>query len=203
MLKKNGYYCFINETKTCSLSILNGGALKRLDKTDVSYYFDHMDEVISYIEKPLEQYTNAQKTISDEIRKLGGTGTIHSCIIDIDFNNHVYLNPIDSKITGYYATDIINKYIYPSIPMLLKERCPDLYTKYLEQKDNNLNNPLTPTMKKNLELEIAPTIYLNTDIYKASREIKKMQKLKNNILSVWYDNPNTNKSVLHKSELLN
>ena len=29
--------------------------------------------------------------------------------------------------------------------------------------------------------------YLETDIYKASREIKKMQKLNSNVLTTWYD----------------
>lgn len=34
---------------------------------------------------------------------------------------------------------------------------------------------------------IPTQIYLDTDIYKASREIKKMQKLNSNILSTWYE----------------
>ena len=34
---------------------------------------------------------------------------------------------------------------------------------------------------------ISAQIYLDTDIYKASREIKKMQKLNSNILSTWYE----------------
>ena len=32
-----------------------------------------------------------------------------------------------------------------------------------------------------------PQEYLETDIYKASREIKKMQKLNSNVLTTWYD----------------
>lgn len=45
MLKKNGYYCFIHESKTGSLSMLNGGALKGLNVKDVNYYYDNMDDV--------------------------------------------------------------------------------------------------------------------------------------------------------------
>ena len=36
------------------------------------------------------------------------------------------------------------------------------------------------------------SVYLDTDIYKASREIKKMQKLSSNILTSWYED------TLHK-----
>ena len=41
--------------------------------------------------------------------------------------------------------------------------------------------------KQQANIEILPQIYLDTDIYKASREIKKMQKLSSNILSSWYE----------------
>jgi hypothetical protein len=32
-----------------------------------------------------------------------------------------------------------------------------------------------------------PQEYLKTDIYKVSREIKKMQKLNSNVLTTWYN----------------
>ena len=38
---------------------------------------------------------------------------------------------------------------------------------------------------KKEELDRISDIYLDTDIYKTSREIKKMQKLSSNILSIW------------------
>ena len=37
------------------------------------------------------------------------------------------------------------------------------------------------------EIALLPQEYLETDIYKASREIKKMQKLNSNVLTTWYD----------------
>ena len=55
MLKKNGYYCFIHESKTGSLSMLNGGALKGLNVKDVNYYYDNMDSMIASIETPLKK----------------------------------------------------------------------------------------------------------------------------------------------------
>ena len=68
MLKKNGYYCFIHEAKSGSLTNLNGGALKRLEEKDINYYYAHMDEIISYIEKPFDKYMSIQQSISEEIK---------------------------------------------------------------------------------------------------------------------------------------
>ena len=123
MLKKQGYYCFIHKSINGKFAIMNGGAIKNLNIRDIQYYYDNMDAVISLIKKPLNKYTKIQECIAKEIMKIGGCGYIHGCIIDIDFFNHVYVNPIDLKVTGYWASDIINKIIYPDIPSLLKDKC--------------------------------------------------------------------------------
>ncbi len=188
MLKKNGYYCFIHKAKSGSLTILNGGALKRLEEKDIHYYYAHMDEVISYIRKPLDKYMSIQQSISEEIRKLGGAGTIHGCIIDIDWYNHIFVNPVDLTITGYWALNIIDKFVYPDVPALLEAKCPVIYGNYLKLIKEDKKNPLVFVKKKKGELEVLPQRYLRTDIYKVSGEIKKLQKLTSNILSSWYEN---------------
>lgn len=188
MLKKTGYYCFIHEDKDCRLSILNGGALRRLNCSDIYYYYDNMDLVISIIKDPLSKYTAYQKQISEAIRKLGGEGTIHGCIVDIDFYSHIFINPINGTITGYWASDIINKLIYPTIPALLEARCPELFLRYQQmlsgEKQSNLPSLLDQGKS---ELALKPVPYLDTEIYRVSRQIKKMQKLDSNILSTWPD----------------
>jgi predicted MPP superfamily phosphohydrolase len=188
MLKKNGYYCFIHESKKGVLSILNGVTLKRLDEKNINYYFLHMDEVISYIRGPLDKYMEVMKRVSEEIRRIGGYGTIHGCIVDIDWYNHIYVNPVDLTITGYWALNIVDKIVYPNVPELLKVRCPEIYANYLKLIGEDKENVLMPVKVKN-EVGFLPEEYLSTDIYKASREIKKMQKLESNILSSWYENP--------------
>lgn len=187
MLKKNGYYCFIHKAKTGSLSMLNGGSLKKLDKKDINYYYDNMDSVIAFIETPLRKYTAYQERIADKIRRIGGSGYIHGCIIDIDFYNHVYVNPVDMTVRGYWAYDIVDKVVYPTVQALLKKECPELYANYLKLIEVEESNPLVVKQIED-EVELLPQEYLETDIYKASREIKKMQKLNSNVLTVWYDN---------------
>ncbi|MCQ2424668.1 MAG: metallophosphoesterase [Lachnospiraceae bacterium] len=183
MLKKRGYYCFLVQTKKGVLSILNGGSMKPLPGNSVQYFYDNMGSVIANINTPLMKYTEYQKVVADEIKKIGGDGTIHGCIVDIDKCNHIYVNPIDKKLTAYYAPkDIIDKTVYPSIVSLLEEQCPKLYQIYerlmlAEGQPNALIQQQNGSTK--------PTKYLSTDIYEASRVIKKMQKIHSNILSIW------------------
>lgn len=191
MLKKNGYYCFIHESRSGSLTILNGGAMKKLEIQDVQYYYDNMDAMISTIKTPLDKFTSFQKCIADMVKRIGGVGTIHGSIVDIDFYNHIYVNPVDLSITGYWASDIINKIVYPSIPALLEKNCPAIFGEYVKLLKGNSENPLA--LKQHTNVVILPQAYLDTDIYKASREIKKMQKLSSNILTSWYED------ILHKS----
>lgn len=181
MLKQNGYYCFMHESKS-SLTLLNGGAMKKLRYKDVYYYYERMPLMVAGISNPLKKYSELQNKVADVIKSIGGSGTIHGCIVDIDFCNHVYVNPIDLKITAYCARNIIDKVVYPSIQALLKDNCYEMYKKIsaLEKDKNWL------LIKKNEVVEL-PEIYLSTDIYTISREIKKMQKLNSNILTAWYE----------------
>lgn len=186
MLKKNGYYCFVHKSRKGSLTILNGGAMKKLKVQDIQYYYDNMDTMISTIKTPLDKFTTFQKCIADIVKRIGGTGTIHGSIIDIDFCNHIYVNPIDLSVTGYWASDLINKIVYPSVSDLLEKNCPAIFGEYVKFLKEHSKNPLT--LKQQTNVAILPQMYLDTDIYKASREIKKMQKLNSNILSSWYEN---------------
>lgn len=187
MLKKNGYYCFIHKSKSGRLCILNGGALKKLNKSNIEYYYDHMGDVIDYIKTPLDKYAHIQQKISDAIIRLGGSGNIHGCIVDVDFNNHIYVNPIDLSVTGYWASDMVNKIVYQNVPSLLKAQCPAIYENYLQLEKED-GQSITIFEQEKFDISVLPQEYKSTDIYAMSREIKKMQKLSSNILSIWYDN---------------
>lgn len=188
MLKKENYYCFIHKNKNNQLNIMNGGALKRLPEKDIEYYYSKMDTVISLLKDPFNKYTKYQETLAENIQKIGGSGMIHGCIVDIDFFNHVYVNPFDGSVTSYWASDMINKLVYPSIPALLEAQCPKLYLRYKKMIAGGEGNNLPVLAEtQSMPIQNSPQPYLNTDIYKASREIKKMQKLNSNILTVWPD----------------
>lgn len=191
MLKKNGYYTFILQYPSGKLTILNGGALKSLEHKDINYYFEKMDDVVSYIKSPLDKFTEYQKQISAGIKAIGGSGTIHGSIVDIDFLNHIYVNPLDFSITPYFASDVVWKVPFPDTPKLLQANRPDLYKNYLKQIEGH-SSAVMALQEYKTEIISVPQPYLDTDIYRASREIKKMQKLSSNILSVWIE-PTTKK----------
>lgn len=99
------------------------------------------------------------------------------------------MNPIDLTITGYWALNKTFKSVYSNVPALLAAECPTIYGNYLKLINEDKKNPLVPVGEKKNEIGALPQEYLSTDIYNASREIKKMQKLTSNILSSWYENP--------------
>lgn len=189
MLKKRGYYCFVLENNRGSYGILNGGSYtlnNQINRFGLKHSYEKMDEIIARIKTPLDQYTAIQKPIAQAVVRIGGSGTIHGCIVDIDFYNHIYVDPFDLTVTPYYATDIINKIMYPTIPSLLEAACPKLYGNYMHllngEQTKSLANLETTSQEK-------PQYNLDTRMYRASRVIKKMQKLNSHILSVWYDDP--------------
>lgn len=198
MLKKNGYYCFIYENKSGSLLILNGGSPRKLDRKNIQYYYDNMHLMISTLKSPLDEFTTYQEQIADKIKKIGGDGHIHGCIIDIDYNNHVYVNPIDGTITAYWASDIVHKTVYPTVPALLQQECPELYSQYMNLIASDDKNQLV--VRENTEVSLLPQEYLDTDIYNASREIKKMQRLSSNILVSWFEDLLPKKLLIEESK---
>ncbi|PGA45610.1 hypothetical protein, partial [Bacillus pseudomycoides] len=123
MLKNNNVYCFIFENqKTGKIYLLNGGTINNLEHNDINYYFERMPYYSDAIRESFSNYNQALKSISDSIKKFGGNGTIHGCIVDIDFFNHIYVNPEDGTVTPYFASSIVDKYIYPNVKALLLDQ---------------------------------------------------------------------------------
>lgn len=199
MLKKNEYYCFFfygldTFTRRTGLFLLNGGQIEYMScESNVEYYYNNMDEVISIIRKPLDRFTAIQQTIADQIKVIGGNGFIHGAIVDIDFNNHIYVNPYDLTITAYWGADIVYKKVYKNIPSLLKAECPTLYGNYIKCIEDKKENALVT--RNDVEIDLKPKSYYDTKIYNVSREIKKMQRVNKGILTTWPDN-------LHTSNLI-
>ncbi|MCR5154664.1 MAG: hypothetical protein K6B75_07445, partial [Lachnospiraceae bacterium] len=128
-----------------------------------------------------------------------GIGRIHGAIIDVDDivlirgkvvegGCHLFINPNDGTITPYYAENIEKKYVYHSFPALIYDCCPKLYDNYIELLSSSDDEGIIIKPVDETALTIKPILYSNTDIYKVSREIRKMQKLKQDILTTWMPN---------------
>lgn len=188
MLKKYGYYMFVMYTTSRHLCIMNGGSIKKLPNESLFSLYERMDSVIAKLKDPMDLFTMMQNRVASAVRKIGGTGYIHGCIVDIDYWNHIYVNPMDTTIHGYYAFDMRQKYFYESIPALLYQNCPEMYSAYcklLGESKGKEKNTLAILGNMEQNLAVKPTAYYGTEMYGYSRRIKKFQKLNSNILSEW------------------
>lgn len=186
MIKRDTVYMFFCEGK--NLSLLSGGSMTKA-KHELNYYFENLLLYQQTVEQMFKPYNAALAAISSDIRRIGGAGTVHGCIVDIDFYNHVYLNPFDGCMTFYYATDMTNKIVFPNLESLLKENCNhELYDQYIlcEKK-------CCPALwqKPHKRLSFAaqePELVLDTSMYKPSKIMRKIQYIfDQNVVRVWND----------------
>ncbi len=188
MLKNDGCYMFLVNNRAGDLLILNGGLSKKVANHPLSYFYDNMAIYARSVKMFLRDYGDLQKRVASDIRNIGGDGTIHGSIVDIDYFNHLYVNPFDGSITPYYAMSMSNKYVYSNIASLLKYRCPKLLRNY----ENNANNTdklsvIAPSSNK-LTISDKTTFVADTSIYKISRILKGLQfTTKYNVIRVWND----------------
>ena len=203
MLKREGSYLFLYKKDNGKLYLLKGGMLKSLDENDVNYYYENMTTFAYAVRKVFEKYDVMLKKISDFVRTFGGSGIVHGCIIDIDFYNHIYLNPFDGSVNPYYALSIIDKWVYKDIKSLLIAHCPQLTDKFIEV---TRNGTIDLEDKSSKEYAIALSEYVpETKIYNPSRIIRSFQYLREvNVIREWDDNwlNETNKRRINDTFLL-
>ena len=182
MLKHEGFYCFLVDDVKRGLKFLDGG-VKRKATHDIQYYYDNMAQFAELTKSVLSGYNDNLKVISSVVKSFGGSGRMHGCIVDINFYNHLYVNPLDGKVTPYFAWDIVDKTVYPSVVALLQERCPELYAKFLSLEAGECH-----ALMNGLESDGAPIYYGDTDIYRVSRMIYKFQRMEEYmVIRVWND----------------
>lgn len=199
MLKRKGVYCFLfKQANKNNLYLLNGGMIKKLKNDDVNYYYDNIVKYADYIKAGLKSYNDALKSISIEIKKIGGIGTVHGCIVDIDYRNHIYLNPYDGTITAYFSPWFGRQIAYPDIPKLLIDQCPILYQNY-EKLISNSNN----ITKSSANIQISQSLISGTAQYKPSRLMKSLQYVtENNVIRIWSEEFIDHEQINENNKLL-
>lgn len=177
LLKREGYYMFVSQSKSGNLSILNGGGRRRLLRNDLQYYYDNMLCMVDLVLGPVRKWDAYTAKLINIVREFGGSGRLHGSIIDIDYYNHLYIDSATFEIYPYYALSMVDKWFYPNVQQLLEEHCPELLSAF-EAGHTELQLPA----------QVQQVTYVDsTDMYVRSKEIYKMQKIKTNVLTVWYD----------------
>ena len=186
-LKRSGIYMFVHENR--KIGILAGGGLRTASHTK-QYYYDNMLLYVSQIKKLFSPYYHALSLISDGVKQIGGRGIIHGSIVDIDFYNHLFLDPYNGKVKPYFALNMVNKVFYNDIYQLI-EQSPSMYNRelYLRRlgEEKNKLMKLLPSGKESTLAKV-PEIVLDMEMYKPSRQMRAIQYvLEQNVIRIWRD----------------
>lgn len=186
LLKNGSVMMFLLQKKENDpFFILNGGQIKKTNGESLEYFYSKMNNYAQSIKLFLNDYSNYQKKIVYEVKKIGGQGTVHGAIIDINFLSHIYVNPLDWTLTPYYARSMADKVVYKNILSLLKYTAPYLlnnYYKLLENKSASSNSLVI----KDDAIDNKTTFVSDTSMYRVSRVIKGLQYTTEfNIIRLW------------------
>ena len=111
VIKRDGYYGFFlvnngSSARAKGISILNGGRLKKITKeTDLDWLYENFSVVVSKYLQVLSPLRAVQEQMAKELKSLGLWGSIHGCIVDVDFYHHIMFNPLDGTMTYYYSSE--------------------------------------------------------------------------------------------------
>lgn len=182
MLKRGPLYCFMLR-RNDRLYLLDGGKIRRTSYNDPEYYLENMTAYGEIVRGILKEYRSRLDSISELIRSIGGNGKIHGCIVDVDFINHVFLNPFDGTVASYTASDIQSKYVHSSFEdMLISEGKRDMLEGY-RRLESQGGNVLPAVITKRTDSE-GP--YYGTEMYAVSNHFYKLQQLiENSVIRVW------------------
>ena len=183
MLKRDGLYMFFYDYgDSRGIRRLDGGLKRKVDH-DINYYYENMAHYGENIRRFATIFQSQLESISDVVKRFGGDGRIHGCIVDISFTAHLYLNLYDGTLTPYSAYSMTDKILYPTVEMLLEHSCPDLLGDYRALLDNgDTGFPATSVSVK------VPLREESTEIYRVSREMYRIQHMLNhNVIRQWND----------------
>ncbi len=189
MIKQQGYYGFFL-TSSKGMYICNGGSIKKIDKTvNLDMYNRRFLDMVRMYLLALSPLRRAQEQVAEYVRSIGGSGTIHGTIVDIDSLNHIMFNVEKGTIT-FYNSPIFGLVIpYPDIRSLLHDHNPILEQKLLESGGSEL----LPAVPSEPVLSTLETVDIKNSPYALSRRVNALQRLfDNHVLRDW------NNEVLEK-----
>ena len=193
MLKRDGTYMFVFSSGA-NLNLLVGGRLNRLYHPK-EYYYESMSRYADGVRNAFAPYRRALDAISKEVRAVGGCGDIHGCIVDVDFWNHVYLNPYDGKVSYYYAESTAERRLFKTFRALLKSSpvrpVSSDGTYLLGRFDKAKKGDALPILSKRAtSLAPVPDAVIDTDsrMYGPSRIMRSIQYVfDQDVIRIWRD----------------
>lgn len=195
VIKREKVYMFFMKRK--NLCVLDGGRPRKAE-FEIEYYYDNLLHYYETIQARLSPYRNALKAISSEVKKVGGSGNVHGCIVDVDFLNHIFLNPLDGKVVPYYATSTEKRMVFPNIQSMLRLMDKTILSllmprnyekKYIELSNKGKLPALAGTLEMNEFADggMAKIVY-DKRMYTSSRLMCSMHYVfEGNVVRLWRD----------------
>lgn len=183
MLKKDGLYLFlIQKESTGQLFLLEGGKRRVLNGQNLDYYYDNMSKVNNVLAKAVEGVQQYLKQLSIFIKQIGGAGSIHGNIVDIDTFTHVMINLETGQLLPYFAFSVNDRYEFNDVPKLLESSRPDLYRRFLAISEK------MPILKKDALAKNTINHSEDSSIYRSSNMMLKVQDMLDyNVIRFWND----------------
>lgn len=193
-LKQKGIYMFMLQ-HGLGLYLLRGGQKLNVFH-GLEYYAANLEKYVEKIQAAFRPYRNALDKIAAEVKRFGGSGYVHGSIVDIDFYNHIYLDPFDGYLMPYFAFDVTGRREFHSVQELLESSpVPALgsdgkpllsaYTKLLDAGGVSI---LAPTVKEDALAVVPMEVLDEKNIYAPSRVMKSIQYLLDKgVVRVWND----------------
>lgn len=193
-LKQKGIYMFMLQ-HGIGLYLLRGGQKLNVFH-GLEYYAANLEKYVEKIQAAFRPYRNALDKIAAEVKRFGGSGYVHGSIVDIDYYNHIYLDPFDGYLMPYFALDVTDRREFRSVRELLESSpIPALggdgrpllsaYTKLLDAGGISI---LAPTVKEAALAVVPMEILDERNVYAPSRVMKSIQYLLDKgVVRVWND----------------
>lgn len=186
-IKRDGFYGFFL-VSTKGTYICSGGRITKVSDTpEIDKYYSNFGAIVKKYIEIVSPYRSVQERISAEVKKVGGSGIIHGCIVDIDFTNHIQVDPYNGKLKFYHSPSMGIMKSYDSLMQLLEEKNPVLFENAKMLLDFGSSELLS------LRVQSYSNMYEKIDIansmYAVSNKINQIQRLfDRKVLRAWDDN---------------
>ena len=161
---------------------------------DIRFYYDNLERYCKCIMKIFGPFCQYEQQIAELVKQTGGAGKIHGCIIDFDFYNHVFVNPLDGSLVPYIALSKTYKAVYTNFMELRNNPKFGSSALGLSEKGGEPLTAIELTAVNKLEQykcksePAGDSIVYDTTIYKYSGIVKSIQYIiDKHIVRVWRD----------------
>lgn len=123
------------------------------------------------------------------------SGRVHGCIVDVDYYNHIYLNPYDGTIVPYRADSMYDKDVYKNTLSLISAQRPEMLKSFNDLTENQSmsllcadNDVSHELLNPNDEVSTEFVKVYSHDMYGISNRLKPLQNIYDKkLIQVWYD----------------